>query len=94
MPNDVSYHMSPEEFRRWGRAVVDWIADYQTRVETLPVMSTVAPGQIRASLPANPPEHGESFETILRDADRGVPLCSCGRPAYLSGCTVKSGCVV
>ena len=52
MSNDASFHMSPEEFRRWGHAVVDWVADYQRRVESLPVFSRVQPGQIRASLPA------------------------------------------
>jgi aromatic-L-amino-acid decarboxylase len=42
-----SHHMTPDELRRWGRAVVDWIADYQERVESLPVLSRVAPGDIR-----------------------------------------------
>ncbi len=35
------FHMTPEEFRRHGRAVVDWVADYMERVETLPVASRV-----------------------------------------------------
>jgi len=39
-----SFHMTPGEFRRYGRAVVDWIADYQERVETFPVLSQVQPG--------------------------------------------------
>jgi len=66
-PKDAGYHMSPEEFRRWGRAVVDWIADYQERVESYPVLSQVAPGEIRAGLPAEPPEQGEDFARILGD---------------------------
>jgi aromatic-L-amino-acid decarboxylase len=65
-----SHHMSPDDFRRFGRAVVDWIADYYERVEALPVLSQVQPGQIRTSLPAEPPTRGESFETILGDIDR------------------------
>jgi len=67
MSTDASFHMSPEEFRRWGYAVVDWVADYQRRVASLPVLSRVQPGQIRASLPAEPPQQGESFEAILGD---------------------------
>ena len=59
--------MTPEEFRRHGRAVVDWVADYLERVGDLPVASTVAPGEIRAALPPSPPEHGEPFEAMLRD---------------------------
>jgi aromatic-L-amino-acid decarboxylase len=61
--------MTPEEFRRYGRAVVDWIADYYERVESLPVLSQVAPGEIRASLPSQPPVHGEPFDAILQDVE-------------------------
>ncbi len=62
--------MTPEEFRRHGKAIVDWIADYYERVESLPVMSQAKPGQIRASLPKGAPQKGESFETMLKDVDR------------------------
>ncbi len=70
MSHQKSLHMTPEEFRRYGHAVVDWIADYQSRIETLPVLSQVKPGDIRASLPANPPANGESIETMLKDVDQ------------------------
>src|SRR5215475_13325135 len=65
-------HMTPDEFRRYGHAVVDWIADYQARVESLPVLSQAKPGEIRAALPANPPQKGEAFETVLKDVDRVI----------------------
>jgi aromatic-L-amino-acid decarboxylase len=61
MSEKKSFHMTPEEFRRYGRAVVDWIADYYKRVESLPVLAQVEPGQIRAALPSAPPVHGEDF---------------------------------
>jgi len=67
---EKSLHMTPEEFRRYGHAVVDWIADYQSRVENLPVLSQVKPGEIRASLPATPPAKGEGFDALLNDIDR------------------------
>jgi aromatic-L-amino-acid/L-tryptophan decarboxylase len=70
MTEKQTYHMTPEEFRRHGHAVVDWIADYYTRVESFPVMSQAQPGDIRAHLPAQPPEQGEPFEAILGDVDR------------------------
>ena len=47
--------MTPDEFRRRGHAVVDWIADYYARIESFPVLSRVEPGQVRASLPPDPP---------------------------------------
>src|SRR5579872_2385176 len=62
--------MTPEEFRRYGHAVVDWIADYQSHVESFPVLSQAKPGQIRAALPENPPAQGEAFEAILGDMNR------------------------
>ena len=64
--------MKPEEFRRFGHLVVDWIADYRARSASLPVMSRVAPGGIRARLPARPPQEPESFEAVLRDLDEVV----------------------
>jgi aromatic-L-amino-acid decarboxylase len=65
-----SYHMSTEEFRRNGHAVIDWIADYYANIEKFPVMSRVTPGAIRSSLPAEAPKSGEPFDRILKDVDR------------------------
>jgi aromatic-L-amino-acid decarboxylase len=61
--------MTPEEFRRYGREVIDWIADYYERIESLPVLSQVSPGDVRRGLPERPPEQGEPFEAVLRDLD-------------------------
>jgi len=70
LSDEKSFHMTPDEFRRHGHAVVDWIADYQSRVESFPVLSQVKPGEIRASLPTNPPAHGEPFDTLLKDVEQ------------------------
>ena len=72
MSQEKSFHMTPDEFRRYGHAVVDWIADYQSRVESLPVLSRVKPGEIRAMLPPDPPAQGEPFEALLHDMDRVI----------------------
>jgi aromatic-L-amino-acid decarboxylase len=64
--------MTPDEFRRYGHAVVDWIADYQSRVESFPVLSQVKPGEIRASLPSSPPAKGDSFDALLKDVERVI----------------------
>ena len=64
--------MTPDEFRRYGRLVVDRIADYWERVESLPVRSRVAPGEVAAALPAHPPETGEPVEALLADLDRVI----------------------
>jgi aromatic-L-amino-acid decarboxylase len=64
--------MKPDEFRRAAHEAVDWVADYLERVESLPVLSSIEPGSVRASLPAHPPETGESWDDILADLDRVV----------------------
>jgi len=64
--------MTPEEFRRLGHQIVDWIADYRARAATLPVMSRVGPGDIKAQLPASPPQSAEGFEAVLGDLDRVI----------------------
>jgi aromatic-L-amino-acid/L-tryptophan decarboxylase len=66
----MSAHMTPDEFRTYGHQVIDWIADYQERVGSLPVLSRVKPGAIRAQLPADPPPQGEGFDAVLDDVDR------------------------
>ena len=70
MSESKSFHMSPEEFRRHGHAVVDWIADYQSRIESFPVLSRVQPGEIRSKLPPAPPAQGEAFDQMMEDLDR------------------------
>src|SRR6266700_1711036 len=70
MSEPKSFHMSPDEFRTQGYAVVNWIADYYARVESMPVLSQVTPGSIRAALPARAPAKGEPFEEILRDFEK------------------------
>ncbi|MCP4308316.1 MAG: aminotransferase class I/II-fold pyridoxal phosphate-dependent enzyme [bacterium] len=59
--------MDPEEYRRRGHEMVDWVADYLANVEDYPVNSTVAPGAIREALPAQAPEEPEPFENVMRD---------------------------
>ena len=56
-------------FREDGAAALEWAARYLERVGELPVLAQVAPGDIRARLPAAPPEHAEPFADILRDLD-------------------------
>jgi len=72
MADRETYHMTSEEFRRWGHAAVDWVARYMERVEEFPVLSRAKPGEIRARLPERPPERGEPFDAILRDMDEIV----------------------
>lgn len=64
--------MNPEEFRAAGHRLIDWIADYRARVETLPVMARTAPGDVKAQLPHAPPASPEPFDAIVADLDRVI----------------------
>ena len=70
MQPDINFHMTPDEFRQFGRELIDWIADYYQNIEQFPVLSQVEPGDIRAKLPPSPPEKGEAFDQIIADIDR------------------------
>jgi aromatic-L-amino-acid/L-tryptophan decarboxylase len=65
--NAILGGMNPEEFRKTGKEVVDWIADYLNNAEKYPVFSQVKPGDIKKQLPATPPVLSEKMETILAD---------------------------
>jgi aromatic-L-amino-acid decarboxylase len=64
-----SFHMTPDEFRRHGHTLVEWVAQYMERVGELPVQSPVEPGDIRGRLPDAAPEDPEPFEALVRDLD-------------------------
>ncbi len=62
--------MRKEEFRRFGHELIDWIADYFDRIEELPVLASIEPGDLKWQLPPSPPQQGEPMEAIIRDIDR------------------------
>lgn len=62
-------HMSAEEFRVHGHAVVDWIADRLRAVGQRPIQATVSPGDVRAKIPPTIPDEGEPFPALLADLD-------------------------
>src|SRR5260370_8663941 len=62
--------MEPEVFRLYGHQVVDWFADYLTRVGESPVRARTAPGDILRALPSKPPFEPEAMETLLADFEQ------------------------
>lgn len=81
-PTLLSMTMTPDEFRRAGHELVDFIADYLDTTGTTggpggtlsvadrPVQSTVSPGEVRAALPEHPPTDTESWGAVLADVER------------------------
>ena len=62
--------MNPDDFRKHGYALVDWIADYLEHSDKYPVLSRVRPRDIVNALPPEAPEDPEPFEQIMRDFER------------------------
>ncbi|TAL79300.1 MAG: aspartate aminotransferase family protein [Bacteroidetes bacterium] len=61
--------MTPDEFRKHAHELVDWMAGYMENVESYPVKSSVAPGEIFSKIPDHPPAHPEPFDTLIKDID-------------------------
>lgn len=59
--------MSPEEFKRLGYQLIDFIAEYRAEIESLPVMSQVQPGATKALFAPTPPQHGTGLAGIQND---------------------------
>ncbi len=64
--------MTPEEFRKAGHQLIDWIADYRQQVETMPVRAQVNPGDVRRQLPVQPPEDPVSIDQLLEDLNSAI----------------------
>ena len=60
------------ELREQGERLLAWIAEYLDHPERVPVVSPVAPGDVRRGLPASPPATAESLERILADFESKV----------------------
>ena len=64
--------LSREELVAQGRAILDWIAEYLDHPERFPVLSHARPGEIRASLPPEPPRSAEPMADIVRDFETTI----------------------
>jgi len=62
--------MNAEEFRRIGHELIDWIAHYFEKIDDLPVLAAMEPGDLKAKLPSTPPAQGEPMADIVADLDR------------------------
>jgi aromatic-L-amino-acid decarboxylase len=64
-----NFHMPPEEFRKYGKQMIDWIADYYESVEKYPVLSQVKPSEVIDQLPLTAPDESESMDRIMADVN-------------------------
>ena len=64
--------VGPEEFRRAGHELVDWVADYRLGVRDLPVRAQVSPGDVLSALAPVPPESPEPLAALIADLDQVI----------------------
>ena len=64
--------MESVEFRKRGKILVDYIADYMDNLALRKVTPDVEPGYLRELLPKCAPTRGEDFQDIMRDVERAI----------------------
>jgi aromatic-L-amino-acid/L-tryptophan decarboxylase len=66
---ELPHDMNSNDFRAYGKQLIDWIADYLDHPDRYPVLPQVTPGTIAAQLSSTPPTAPETFSDILKDFD-------------------------
>ncbi|XP_033837562.1 aromatic-L-amino-acid decarboxylase [Periophthalmus magnuspinnatus] len=64
--------MDAEEFRRKGKEMIDYVADYLENIEQRPVYPDVEPGYLRQLIPTEAPEDPEPYDDVLKDVERVI----------------------
>jgi aromatic-L-amino-acid/L-tryptophan decarboxylase len=64
--------VTPEDFKKHGYELIDWIADYVENIERQRVTSTVQPGDVRAQLAEHPPTAPDGFDAVMADTERVI----------------------
>ncbi|KAK2096014.1 hypothetical protein P7K49_025048 [Saguinus oedipus] len=62
--------MNPSEFRRRGKEMVDYVANYLEGIEGRQVYPDVEPGYLRPLIPAAAPQEPDTFEDIINDIEK------------------------
>lgn len=72
LPPQNGQEMDANEFRRAGRQMIDFVADYLENIRSRPVLPAVEPGYLARVLPEDPPEQGEPWDRIFPDIERYI----------------------
>jgi aromatic-L-amino-acid/L-tryptophan decarboxylase len=77
--------MTTDEFRTLGHELIDFIANYRDQIETLPVVSSLKPGEVRAQFAYSAPEKGDHLEGLVSDLEKLKPaLTHFQHPRYFA----------
>ncbi|KAF2878751.1 hypothetical protein ILUMI_27426 [Ignelater luminosus] len=64
--------MDSQDFREFGKAMVDYIADYLDTIRERNVIPSVEPGYLQELLPKEAPAQGENWKDVLLDVERAI----------------------
>ncbi|XP_028281597.1 aromatic-L-amino-acid decarboxylase isoform X2 [Parambassis ranga] len=64
--------MDAAEFRRRGKEMVDYVADYLENIEERPVYPDLEPGYLRSLIPTEAPVEPENYDDIMKDVERVI----------------------
>ena len=63
---------SIEEFRKFGKDMIDYVADYMEGIRERPVVSSVEPGYIRSLVPEEVPGTPDTWQNVMKDIERVI----------------------
>ena len=71
--------MDEEGFRDFGRAVIDYIINYNETLRERNVLPSVKPGYLSQMVPEEAPQKPDSWQDVLRDVERVIMpgVCTC-----------------
>ncbi|KAM3212753.1 hypothetical protein ACQJBY_065666 [Aegilops geniculata] len=74
LPNDKAAFepLNPEDVRAYLHKAVDFISDYYTNVESMPVLPNVKPGYLQDELSASPPTYSAPFDVTMKELGTSV----------------------
>ncbi|XP_075150252.1 alpha methyl dopa-resistant [Haematobia irritans] len=61
--------MDAKTFREFGKAAVDYVADYMENIRDCDILPSVEPGYLYDRLPKDMPETSENWKDVLKDVD-------------------------
>jgi len=64
--------MDAEEFRKRGKEMIDFVADYLENIRDRRVFPEVSPGYLRKLVPDHAPESGEKWDDVFKDIERVI----------------------
>ncbi|XP_060516579.1 aromatic-L-amino-acid decarboxylase-like [Cylas formicarius] len=64
--------MEANQFKDFGKAMIDYAANYLENIRDRRVLPTVEPGYLRPLIPETAPEKPEKWEDVLKDVERVI----------------------